>query len=436
MSDPFANVCRKVTYHKEGFMNSVLDTKRMMADQYAAEAAKKINEHNDKVMEAFNQKQNQIAIEEGCNRIPLLQNAQNVALNRVVKEAPDMLLSEAFGYIYTQCLPHNKSYVLENYKNFSKMAEMYMRKLGGFKAFKRIAENTQSPFLLDMTRYISEASKSLIKDRTKKALNCLTEKQVQEIIQPTPTDEEREKLIQKIDTLGVDELADLVNHKVLKVVNDERVREKDEVEFKTILKNDLSDPSLTVDGDAGDAENLDDKTDIEEDDETRDDENRGKAKLDKKKNVKEAFSLEATLAKWDPVHFNFGYTPANEQQTLFKAMLTNITKGMILESVDPHHKRADASRVINNPLNLNIFFEFMKADRPVSDFPYAEPEQEHVTESTEPVIGTSVPSIDKNRIYSEALTQYTLLELAHTMRLIDVNMVTVAEQSKFLLNEF
>ena len=446
MSDPFANVCRKVTHHKYGFTDTVLDFDRMMSAQYAAEAAKKDEEHNAKVMEAFNRKENEKARMDGVNRIPFLENAQRVMMNKIAVDAPNYFMAEALADIYTRSLPHNTSYVLENYANFGKMAHMYVRKIGGFPALEAAAKKTRSPFLNEMARYISEASKKVLKDRMKKAANCLTEKQVQEMIQPKPSDQEREELIKKIDTLGVDQLAELVSHKVLKVVNDERLREKDNVEFKTILKNDLNDPSISVDADAAGTEDIEDKTEMPEDSEAAgsgEEEDKGKKKIEddlnpkkKKKATKESFSLEQTLEAWDPMTMSFTYNPNKAKQTLFRSLLENITKSFIIESVDPNHKRKDASALAKNPLNLNIFFEFMEADKPKSEFP-SQPAMEG-TEAPEAsqVDENVLPRIDKDRVYSEALAQYTLLECAHTMRLIDVNTVTVAEQANFLANEF
>jgi DNA-binding phage protein len=332
---------------------------------------------------------------------------------------PEYLLGEAFAEIYLEALPHEHQYIMDNYNAFHKMAHMYIRKIGGMKHLAEQAQLTGSPFLKNLYRAVDEASKKIIKDRNKKAAKALSEEEVKEMVSPKPSDEERAKLIKKIDSLGADELADLVNQKVVDVVNDERRKEKDAVELQTVMHNELNDDSLNTDAAASGSEELDDKTEMPQDEEGRDYEDSNKKDANRK-------ALKEAYAKWDPMKEDFTYDPRNEQMSYFRALLRNVSEGMIMESVGGA-KRRDPGELLKNPLNLNIFESYLREGKPVRK---ASSEPTPVNENT------TIPEIDKERVYSEALAQYTLLECAHTMRLINVSSADVARQSKFLANEY
>ena len=411
------NVYTTVKSAVKPFKECPVDEFRMLHDQIEAKKLQQIQEHNDRIMAENNARLEEQRIRDIANRPVLLENAKRIAMNKVVNETPEYLLSEAFAEVYLKALPHEHMYVMDNYNAFHKMAHMYIRKIGGMKQLAEQARVTGSPFLKGLYRIVDEASKEIIKDRNKKAVKALSEEEVREMVTAKPSDEERAKLIKKIDTLGADELADLVSQKVVDVVNDERRRERDMVDFQTVLHNELDDDSLNSDSASAGSETLDDKTSIPKDDEGLELE---------KKNKKDANreALKEAFMRWDHVNENFMYDPANEQQSYFRSLLKNISKGMILESVGNVNRR-EPGDLINNPLNLNIFESYMEK-------PPVKHKHTPVTENAD----VPMPEIDKERVYSEALAQYALIETAHTMRLIDVTPADVARQSKFLANEY
>ena len=414
------NVCTTVKSEVKPFKDSPVDEFRMHMDTVANRKMREVQEHNDRLMAEHAAMMEQQRRYDIANKPVLLENAKRIAMKEVVNTAPDYLLSEAFAEVYINALPHENQYIMDNYNSFHKLAHMYIRKIGGMKHLAEQAQKTGSPFLKGLYRAVNEASKALIADRNKKAVKALSEEEVKEMVNPKPSDEERAKLIKKIDTLGADELADLVSQKVVDVVNDERRKEKDAIELQTVMHNELDDDNLADDGASAGSETLNDKTSIPKDDEGRELEKKGK------KDASANDALEESYRAWDPVTETFTYDPKNEMHTYFHSLLKNITEGMIMSAVG-NDKRRDPKDVIDNPLNLNIFESYMA--KPKRD----EELHEILNENTET---PSVPDIDKERVYSEALAQYTLIETAHTMRLIDVTPVDVARQSKFLNNEY
>jgi hypothetical protein len=83
--------------------------------------------------------------------------------------------------------------------------------------------------------------------------------------------------------------------------------------------------------------------------------------------------------------------------------------------------------VMENPLNLDIFMEYLKDNSMGYDI--LEKANTHEPE----VYGGTAPVIDHDKILTESLVQYTLLESANTMRLIDVTPEMVRQQSDYLL---
>jgi hypothetical protein len=411
------NVYTTVKSEVKPFKESPVDEFRMFQDQLEAQKMRQVQEHNDRLMAENNARLEEQRIRDIANKPMLLENAKRIAMANVVNNVPNYLLGEAFAEIYLEALPHEHQYIMDNYNAFHKMAHMYIRKIGGMKHLAEQARVTGSPFLKNLYRIVDEASKKIIKDRNKKAAKAISEEEVKEMVSPKPSDEERAKLIKKIDSLGADELAELVNQKVVDVVNDERRKEKETVELQTIMHNELNDDSLTADGISSGSEELDDKTEMPKDDEDRDFEETNKKDANRR-------ALKESYDKWDPIRENFTYNPHNEQQSYFRSLLKNISEGMIMESVGNTNRR-DPKDLLNNPLNLNIFESYMH-QKPRKSSNEAVPVAENVT----------MPEISKERVYSEALAQYTLIEAAHTMRLVDITPVDVARQSKFLATEY
>lgn len=269
----------KVTPAIEGFKDSPVDWNKLNQDQLQLEQARKRFEHNKAVEEAEFPKIRENEALDNLSRPALLSVAKERACNQIMKEIPDMMVSEAFAHIYTRALsvkdrPLEHWFIMENYNGLKTMAYMYIRKLGGIDYLRKRVMETTSPFLKEFAAICEAAAKKAVKKRAKKVMNSMSEEEVKTMMRPKPTSEEREELIKNIDELGADELATLISDKAVKVVRDETIREADEKEFRTVLKNDLADDTPT---DTDDSE-VEEKSTETDDDDTDDKKSKKKSK--------------------------------------------------------------------------------------------------------------------------------------------------------------
>lgn len=424
MSDNiFANVYRTVTSQVRGYKDSPIDTRTLQLEQAKIDQSRREQEAFKKNQALIEAKERYDAFWEAKNAPVLLENARKAVLNQVYREAPDFLLAEAFTHIYLNSLVHERPYVLDNYKAYKSMGYMYIRKLGGISALRTAVKENRTPFLVCMLTAIEESSKKLLKNRTDKAVKCMSEQEVRDTISPRPTDDERNELVSKIDELGADELAQLVQDKIKKVCCDEKLREKDEKEFLSVLQDDLKDAQQT--SIAANSTGTDDKTVPTDEGDLKPD----SAGQDVPTTTKESMSLEHLIRTWDPIRGTNTYKATNEASTLFKAMLCNIHQATLLEGSRNHKPNKPTKHVLTNPLNLNVFEQYLDEQNP-NRGKYVE---DIVTESDLPTPPTG--DVLKEKVFSEVLSQYTLLEVAHTMRLINVDQTMIAQQSKFLMDE-
>jgi hypothetical protein len=619
----FGDVYRTVKSEVRTYGPCPIDLKQLALDQATLESMRAAEAKQAEVEKRVAAQMEQQRKWDLNNSRFFLENAKHAVYQKAAIDIPNILAAEAFSSIYIKALPHDRDYVLEKYQAFKNMGAMYMRKIGGINGLKKAAESSNSPFLKGMYRAIMEVAKEAVKRVTSDGHKCLTEEEVKEMIAPRPTDDERNKLINKIDELGSDELAELVNSKVIKVVTDERRAEQTAKQLDTVIlgdiqggdmaggdetddnfdipdvregseedeseedkdekkdkkskkddddsKDDLEDLEDDEDSDKKskkkkDKDKDDDKEDSDKDEdsddedesededdektskkkkkkksdddeeEDSDDSDEDEDKKDKKKKSKKDddefgdLSLEAyhsilsadmrkvmeamgdddefdieeylsgseyrdidgfleegtraqklihdkvnsayatikdkknsalkslgdrfgrakkalsdttgaaykaaknkkssivraamkTFESWDPVKGTLNYSNTNEPKSLFFSIMCSVTNDMIHQATEGARTldyTKVPERLMNNPLNLSVFYQYMNENstRPAS----------YVSEATT----EEIPSIGKKEIISEAVAQYTLLETAHTMKLIKVDRATIAEQAKFL----
>ena len=465
MSDmnPFANVVRRVNRDKKFFIGEpVCDEQRMMTEQFNHKKAMAQDEYNNQVMEAQLLKNKEQQRFNDITRTTILESLKTQYINRLAKELPTYLLGECFASVYTRSLPHNKFYVLEHNGQFNQLAHLYINKIGGFDHLKKVAATTESTYLKKLANYISEASKDIVAKKTDQVKKAITEDEIRDMLNPMVDPKEKNKLLAKVDTLGSDELAELVNQKVLDVVNDERRKIKHDTEFKNLLKNDLDSDMSLDDGKATDTEDIDGKSDMYSDDEGKKDIDKNKTlakdvgfgssskgesnhsgkgskdELSMDKNLKtqeggkDTATKESTMQmsfmeafeKWDPVNGTFDYNPNKERRSLFTSMMENCMTGLILGAAGKTRKRRPSKVLYESPINLTAIEDMI-----------ATPKDEFATESAS-TTDMSSENINKSRILSEVLSQYALIECAHTMKLINVTPVDVARQCEFLVTEY
>ena len=157
----------------------------------------------------------------------------------------DRVLSETFANIYIKCLPLDKEFVTENTEHLKDFGFMYIRKLGGMDYLKRRVKEAHSPFISKLYSVCMEQAKKMANKRAKKVMAQTSSDLLHEITDKPINDEENREILKNINTLGADELAELVKQKIINVVKDEKNREKEEREFRTVIKNELLDTSTT-----------------------------------------------------------------------------------------------------------------------------------------------------------------------------------------------
>ena len=449
-------------------------------------------------------------------------------LESLQKDVPDMCVSEAFAHLYIDSCKQilDDDYVLENLESFRSMAYMYIRKLGGMPYLKAQAESKNaSPYLKKFYTACDEAAKKIVKNKSKEIMDAMSEDEARDILNGSVKVKDKNDLLDQVDTLGTDQLAELIRNKVVNVVRDEQLREKDEREQRTILKNDLisgepigdvdegddgdedkkkdddaaddvdfddegdddkkskkkgkkskskDDDDEDLDSDSDDKESKskgkkgkdkeeddsdddddkkskskkkgkkkdsesddedkdsDDMGDLEEPSEDEDSDSKGKKKSKKKKSAKESFFL-GDIENFNPLTESFDYQHHLSPRSLFYAINVSVMKDMVESAATTEGASVTAVRrkapevVMENPLNMDIFMDYLKDNSDGYD-------AIEKAETHEPaVLGSSAPMVDYDKVLTESLVQYTLLECAHTIKLINVTPEMVRQQSDYLL---
>ena len=376
---------------------------------------------------------------------PLIENCRLNAINDLSNKIGDYLTAEAFASIYIKALPHDEYFVNEHYDTFRTVAMKYSDYIGGFNNLYQKAFETKSPFLRGMYNIINEAKKKIVKDRNIKSSTLMNEDDIREIIQPKPTDEERNELLKKIDELGADELAELVNNKIINVVKDEKQRQKTEMEMQTVIKSEVEDsdaeePTSTVYGDS-DSDTASDNAvgdeGGEQESSTEDSTDKeDKTKEDDTKETKESYITRRKLLEdYDPINKTMIYDrDVLHHQNFFFSIMEACYRDMMELHVSKEAwskpKGQNLRKAANkSPLNASNIVNPEKDDK--------EKDIKSLSKSDPDVIGEAIdfPDIKIEDVYNEALTEYALYETAYTMKLINVTAHDVAEQIKWLRSE-
>ena len=329
------------------------------------------------------------------------QHAKRIMLEglkkRVVTElntyAPIMVMNEFFSRIVLKALPHDTSYIEECTESIVTFNKIYLHHLGGFKYLKEQAQNTNSSLLKDLVKVIKENTDIIIKDKLEKIKDAKTEDEVNLILKDGITSDQADKIDKDIDSLGPDEIAELVKDKVLTVVKDETKRQAEDSEFKAQLQQRAQDYETQNNEELNGG--VDDAMNNEEDEE------------------KEPKTESAKLAKYllDPTVLH--------ETTLFNSLMVHNYKEMIKitkESTDnvdnPNMVPKTPIQVATSPLNLNMFDVYL------NDY---QDDLKHVDSlriaNKKPLAGSET-RIDVEDVLAESLLQYTILESAMTIKLI------------------
>ena len=201
--------------------------------------------------------------------------------------------------------------------------------------------------------------------------------------------------------MGADELANMVSNKVVDVVRDEQQREKDLEDTEKHMVDDMT-------GNTSDSDSAEPTTDTDT----------GTAES--------TFTFE----NYNPVTRQFSRDPKRPQQSCFYSLMCGVANKVIRESAVAEgltvEKKETPQLLLENPLNINIFDVYIQ-DKNEDLYDLSRMDM-----SDRPVIA-STSHLDKDYILSEAVLQYTLFEVAHTMKLINVTPTDIKQQSDFLM---
>ena len=328
----------------------------------------------------------------------VLESERAKLLNGLHKRLPDVILQEAFNHIFKKSLVHDRDYIEENEGYINTVGSMYMKKLGGINGLASATKRTNSPFLKELLEFCNGLANEIAMEKLKETSNkkFVDETELREIINPTLDDEQRDIIDKKMDHMGADELANMVSNKVVDVVRDEQQREKDLEDTEKHMVDDMT--GNTSDSDSTEPTTTDTGT------------------------AESTFTFE----NYNPVTRQFSRDPKRPQQSFFYSLMCGVANKVIRESAVAEgltvEKKETPQLLLENPLNINIFDVYIQ-DKNEDLYDLSRMDM-----SDRPVIA-STSHLDKDYILSEAVLQYTLFEVAHTMKLINI---TPTFTSRFL----
>ena len=97
-----------------------------------------------------------------------MRNHRASAINKLSEMIPQAVLTECFNAVFMKALPHDKTFVEENAKQFRTMGGRYIRKIGGVKTLAESARRTNSPFLKALLEFCNQFSQAIVLERVKK----------------------------------------------------------------------------------------------------------------------------------------------------------------------------------------------------------------------------------------------------------------------------
>lgn len=348
----------------------------------------------------------EIASREAANRIVFegLKRRIGEELSRYV---PILVMNEFFSRVVINALPHDEEYIEECRESIITVNKVYLHHLGGLKYLKEQAQKTNSSLLNKLYRLVKENTDIVLKDKLDELHAARTEDEVNAVLRNGITADQAEKIDNDIDSLDPEEIAELVQNKVLDVVKDESRRQAEDNAFKASLQQRAADykdqankelnPGVT---DANAADN-DEEFNSDEGQEVQEEEPKT-----------ESAKLAAYLVDPTVLHETslFNSLMVRNYRDMIKAVseseeITNISN-------QPQTVPKVPLQVATSPLNLNMFDVYL------NDY---QDDLKHVDNlriaNKKPLAGSET-RIDVEDVLAESLIQYTMLESAMTIKLI------------------
>lgn len=327
--------------------------------------------------------------------------------DRVYEQACD----KAFQYIMTES--YKDSLVLDDWaiKEYSasleSAVEEFITERGGFKLLKESAEKTQSRLLINMKSLVENVAKTVadrLMEDAKSNDNVETNR-----IDVSLKESDKEELDVGKSNLQLEEVADLIKGKVKDVVKEEKERSEEMKEVEEELTKDVSESDDEDDSD-------DDNEAVEEsdDDDSDDDSDSGSDSVeestdedDDDESVEESFSVRRRgLMYHKEVR---GVT----ESTLFNKMMQKTMKEAVQESINSassnyHSLQDDDNDQYGEKPNYHY--------KEILDDEFDE-ESEKLDEEINSHDSYQSGQVNLDMILSEAVAQYTLYEMFHTLKI-------------------
>lgn len=328
-----------------------------------------------------------------------LSNMKAKAIGKLGRLYPTLIISEAYAMIVANALPHTEDFVIENFSSILANQFLYLHNIGGIETVKRRAIKEHSTFLTKLYKIATENSKDILERKIHEIQNAKSVEDLRKASQLDLTEDEHSKISKDLSTLSTDELADLINKKVVQVVKDESDREKDNRAFIEELKSAV-------------AEKEDESTEPEEAQE----------------------SSLSTIAKLSKYILNKGEI---KESSLFAAMMYRNTQHYgNLKSV--FESTEDDNTVLTSPLNMNMMDIYLKdTSGDLADIDFLK------VSVNEPLGGDDTrldeSDIDLNNsfeaILSETIVQYTMLEAVTTTKLVSISRQEIKDFSHAIMKK-
>ena len=368
-----------------------------------------------------------------------LEAYKTTVISELSRFVPLMVMNEGFTRIMMEAMPHDDEYKQEHAAAIETVNRVWLHHLGGVKYLKEQAARTGSSFLQNWYRMVKEASDAIMDDRIEAIQNAQSEDEVNAIVKSGISGDQADKINRDIDSMGPDQIATMVQNKVLDVVKDESKKQSEDAAFRTEMANRAKEYE-EQDNEKGDATIADadqpvSNTDPEEADKNAEDE---PAKVDQE--TENPQTEAAKLARYiiNPVILH--------EHSLFNAMTNSIYHEMVNAvkecgecpncdcdddtvniASNPNMVSPKPNRVVTTPLMMTSFDDFL------NDY---QDDMKHVDSlrvANKAAIAGDETRISSEDVLAEALTQYTLLETAMTIKLITPTPKEVREASQMYM---
>lgn len=163
--------------------------------------------------------------------------------NEAYKVFPEIIFREYFTNLVKESLLWDDYAVKEMANGIRYMSHKYIAEaIGGLEGLKQAAIESKSPYLEKVYNVCMEAGKTIAKKKKEKMEKTINSSNVDNAKLDFSIDEDDNEMInQKMDTLNIEDISDMVKNKVLQVVKDENDSQKKDDEFITNLKEDIQD---------------------------------------------------------------------------------------------------------------------------------------------------------------------------------------------------